>query len=82
MFGSCGPLQIGDANIEAVVRALRAAGIRVAAQDVGGNRGRRVTFECDGRRHDRRIGRPTRQNPMIQGGSETCHADCLSPMTP
>ena len=46
MFGSSGPLQIGDANIEAVVRALQLAGIRVAAQDVGGNRGRRVTFEC------------------------------------
>ncbi len=48
MFGSSGPLQIGDANIEAVVQALRAAGIRIAAQDVGGNRGRRVTFECEG----------------------------------
>jgi chemotaxis protein CheD len=48
MFGSAGPLQIGDANIEAVARALRAAGIRIAAQDVGGNRGRRVTFECEG----------------------------------
>ncbi len=48
MFGSAGPLQIGDANIEAVAEALRAAGIRIAAQDVGGNRGRRVTFECEG----------------------------------
>ena len=48
MFGSSGPLQIGDANIEAVAQALRAAGIRIAAQDVGGNRGRRVTFECEG----------------------------------
>lgn len=48
MFGSSGPLQIGDANIEAVVRSLRAAGIRIAAQDIGGNRGRRVTFECEG----------------------------------
>ncbi len=47
MFGSSGPLQIGDANIEAVAQALRTAGIRIAAQDVGGNRGRRVTFECD-----------------------------------
>jgi chemotaxis protein CheD len=47
MFGSSGPLQIGDANIEAVTRALRAAGIRVTAQDVGGSRGRRVTFDCD-----------------------------------
>ncbi len=48
MFGSSGPLQIGDANIEAVAQALRAAGIPIAAEDVGGNRGRRVTFECEG----------------------------------
>jgi chemotaxis protein CheD len=48
MFGSSGPLQIGDANVEAVAHALRAAGIRITAQDVGGNRGRRVTFECEG----------------------------------
>ncbi len=48
MFGSAGPLQIGDANIEAVAQSLRAAGIRITAQDVGGNRGRRVTFECEG----------------------------------
>jgi len=48
MFGSSGPLQIGDANVEAVAFALRSAGIRIAAQDVGGNRGRRVTFECEG----------------------------------
>ena len=48
MFGSSGPLQIGDANVEAVAQSLRAAGIRIAAQDVGGNRGRRVTFQCEG----------------------------------
>jgi chemotaxis protein CheD len=48
MFGNSGPLQIGEANVTAVVQALRAAGIRVAAQDVGGSRGRRVTFECEG----------------------------------
>jgi chemotaxis protein CheD len=48
MFGSSGPLQIGDANIEAVAQALRTAGIRITAQDVGGNRGRRVTFDCEG----------------------------------
>jgi len=47
MFGSSGPLQIGVANIEAVTQALRAAGVRITAQDVGGNRGRRVTFECE-----------------------------------
>lgn len=46
MFGIGGPLQIGDTNIEAVVRALAASGIRVQAQDVGGTKGRRVTFDC------------------------------------
>jgi chemotaxis protein CheD len=48
MFGSSGPLQIGDANVEAVAQALRTAGIRITAQDIGGNRGRRVTFDCEG----------------------------------
>ncbi len=48
MFGTSGPLQIGDANVEAVAQALRTAGIRVAAQDIGGTRGRRVTFDCAG----------------------------------
>jgi chemotaxis protein CheD len=47
MFGSSGPLQIGDANITAVGQVLRTAGIRVTGQEVGGNRGRRVTFECE-----------------------------------
>lgn len=48
MFGSRGPVQIGEANVQAVARALQAAGIRIAAQDVGGARGRRVTFDCGG----------------------------------
>jgi chemotaxis protein CheD len=48
MFGSAGPLQIGDANIKAVIEALRTAGIPIAAQDVGGARGRRVLFDCAG----------------------------------
>ena len=46
MFGGSGPLQIGDANAEAVVRALRSIGIQAAGQDVGGTKGRRVTFDC------------------------------------
>jgi len=46
MFGASGPMQIGRANVEAVTRLLRVAGVRVAAQDVGGTRGRRVTFDC------------------------------------
>jgi len=46
MFNTSGPLQIGDANAEAVATALKKACIRVAGQDVGGTRGRRVDFDC------------------------------------
>jgi chemotaxis protein CheD len=46
MFGSGGPMQIGDANIRAVTDALKAAGIRLAGQDVGGKKGRRVWFHA------------------------------------
>jgi chemotaxis protein CheD len=46
MFAGSGPLKIGDANVNAVVRALRDAGIRVAGQDVGGTHGRRIEFDC------------------------------------
>ncbi len=46
MFNGSGPLQIGDANAEAVAAALKRAGIRVVAQDVGGTRGRRIDFDC------------------------------------
>ncbi len=46
MFNGSGPLQIGDANAEAVATALKKAGIRVVGQDVGGTRGRRVDFDC------------------------------------
>ena len=46
MFGGSGPLQIGDANAEAVARALKSVGIRVAGQDIGGTKGRRVAFDC------------------------------------
>ena len=44
MFGTSGPLQIGDKNIQAAIEALSASGITVAAQDVGGKTGRRVTL--------------------------------------
>jgi len=47
MFNGSGPLQIGTANVEAVARALETAGIRIAAKDVGGTHGRRVTLDCD-----------------------------------
>jgi chemotaxis protein CheD len=46
MFNGAGPLQIGDENVRAVTAALAKAGICPAAQDVGGNRGRRIEFDC------------------------------------
>lgn len=46
MFNGSGPLQIGEANAKAVATALKKVGIRVAGQDVGGTRGRRVDFDC------------------------------------
>lgn len=48
MFNGSGPLKIGQANAEAVLAALKKAGIRPAGQDVGGTRGRRVDFDCAG----------------------------------
>jgi chemotaxis protein CheD len=45
MFGASGALQIGIANIEAVTKALRNARINLAAQDVGGQKGRRVSLD-------------------------------------
>ena len=44
MFGPGGPLQIGAANIEAVIHAFTAIKIPIAGQDVGGSKGRRVRF--------------------------------------
>jgi chemotaxis protein CheD len=46
MFGLGGPLQIGDANTQAVLALLGAAGIPVVARDVGGTSGRRATLNC------------------------------------
>jgi len=61
MFGGIGPLQIGDANAQAVAKALHDVGIRVAGQDVGGTRGRRVEFDCDsGAMTVQRAGQPAR----------------------
>ena len=45
MFGATGPLQIGENNIEAVVAMLADEGIPLLAQDVGGEKGRRVTLD-------------------------------------
>jgi chemotaxis protein CheD len=46
MFESAGPMQIGDANVRAVLRALEAAGVKAAAKDVGGTSGRRILLDC------------------------------------
>jgi chemotaxis protein CheD len=46
MFGGSGPMKIGDANVAAVVRTLREANIPIVGQDVGGNHGRHVEFDC------------------------------------
>ncbi len=46
MFGKGGPMQIGENNATAVIRALQLAGIRVAAKDIGGTTGRRISLDC------------------------------------
>jgi len=46
MFGVSGPLQIGDNNIDAVKHLLKEANIRLVGEDVGGQKGRRVTLDC------------------------------------
>ena len=42
MFGKEGPLQIGQANADAVREALAEARIGILATDLGGSKGRRV----------------------------------------
>ncbi len=46
MFGNGGPLKVGEANVEAVTRQLQQKGIRLAGTHVGGNKGRRIIFDC------------------------------------
>jgi chemotaxis protein CheD len=45
MFGQSGSIQIGDANINATLRALESAAIPILARDLGGNHGRRICFD-------------------------------------
>ena len=45
MFGSKGPIQIGEANIVAVKRMLGNFDIPLAGEHLGGNCGRRVCFD-------------------------------------
>jgi len=47
MFGAGGPLNIGEANIAALTKALDQYGIRVADKDLGGTSGRRVSLDCE-----------------------------------
>jgi len=45
MFASAGPLQIGEENVRVTLRLLQAAGIPISTQDLGGTKGRRITFD-------------------------------------
>jgi chemotaxis protein CheD len=47
MFGASGPLQIGDANVNAVTALLSDLGIPVQAKSTGGKKGKKLTFCCD-----------------------------------
>ena len=47
MFGGNGPMQIGISNLEAVKAELAKVQIPIRATDVGGNKGRMITFFCD-----------------------------------
>ncbi|WP_425615216.1 chemotaxis protein CheD [Anatilimnocola sp. NA78] len=47
MFGlPAGPMQVGESNIVAIEAALSKAKLRITARHVGGNKGRRVTLDC------------------------------------
>jgi chemotaxis protein CheD len=46
MFDADGPMQIGDSNIKAVVKAVEEAKLPVVGKDLGGAAGRRVTLDC------------------------------------
>jgi chemotaxis protein CheD len=60
MFGNTGPIQIGESNIAAVKAALAKARISLAAEDVGGGKGRRVRIEAEtGRLTVEVVGRPS-----------------------
>ncbi len=46
MFGHAMPMEVGECNIQSILKALRSAGICLRAMDIAGNRGRRVTLDC------------------------------------
>lgn len=45
MFGGTGPIQIGAQNHQAVAQALAALNIPITGEHVGGDKGRRVSFQ-------------------------------------
>ncbi len=46
MFGNSGPMQIGEANADAVKTALQQKSIPLVGEDIGGAGGRRVKLDC------------------------------------
>ncbi len=46
MFGHAMPMEVGECNIQSILKALRAAGIRLGPWMSRGNKGRRVTLDC------------------------------------
>lgn len=46
MLGGNGPFQIGDANSATILKALKASGIPLQAKDIGGEAGRRISFDA------------------------------------
>jgi chemotaxis protein CheD len=60
MFSASGPMQIGEANGAAVLKALAKLNIPVVGQHLGGPKGRRIEFDCtDGRLRVHIAGSPT-----------------------
>jgi chemotaxis protein CheD len=47
MFGTTGPMQIGDENFEAVTKILQDLRIPIQGEHVGGTKGRRITIDSE-----------------------------------
>ncbi len=45
MFANPGPIQIGEANVEAAIELLKKHQVRLVAQEVGGTAGRRILVQ-------------------------------------
>jgi chemotaxis protein CheD len=47
MFGNpTGPMQVGAANIAAVTELLGQVNVKIIGKDLGGNKGRRISVDC------------------------------------